>query len=152
MCPEQSSTIKDNPSKNSAQCPLYYNFSPFWLVEREPSPALWGLGIVWLTSFWWLFLRPCGVCFTQMQIISQTIEGTPLQLSGTSLPCNSRWLGLPSLWALINLMRLQDFLWIPLPCTAAYPPSPVSKLGNHRAQFVSLLQSCRAYFPMSSNS
>lgn len=49
---------------------------------------------------------------------------------------NSSCLGLPNLWALIHLMRLQDFLCIPLPCIAACKLPPDSQLGHHRALLI----------------
>lgn len=137
MGPEQTSTLKNDPSKNSAQCSVYYNLSPFWLMEWELSPALYELWEL-LSLFFLVIISLASWSFAphKCRPLAEDLRG-PFW-SSLELLCitNSSLLGLPKLWALINLMRTQDFLWIPLTCIAAYKQPPVNKLGNHWTHLV----------------
>lgn len=96
--PEQSSTIKDDPSNNSAQYPVCYHFFCH-LVS--------GMGIILsLCELWeWLNLLLSGDYFfslvwfhaTRMQIISPRSAGSLCSCLELLCTPNSSYLGLPNL-------------------------------------------------------
>lgn len=132
-----------------AFCKLYLIFGdsfPLHLIETQTVPRLMYVTRIFLPNpFWWLVIFLASEVSSHIcnrSVLSQTLQGTPLNISGILSLCVvpnflvfklqivNALTSSSSKFCLLNANILLAFVGLPFPCVAAWKLSSSRKLGQ----------------------